>query len=191
MRRDVPWHPVVRITCAVALVIMIGACDQPDSQSMNGDAEEDVVDDGDTQPKAPPLLITVKNGRRVAVDDSVYADSGVFKGRRANLSNGRARVNVGKPGNDQNVWPVSMRATRNDSLVLVHVDASTAGDSTILVYGSYGSATAGMDQASTGMTKAALLSIARTEAPKVDLKAWECVWCGKEVLACGIDPKCR
>lgn len=186
MNKDMLWHPFVRITCAVLLVTMIGACERPDDRPASG---EDVVDDGDAPAPGPPLVITVKHGRSVEVDDTVYADSGVFRGRRANKSNGRAQVRIGPPGKD--MLQVSMRATPNDSLVLVHVDASTSDDSTILVYGSYGSPTAGMDQASSDMVEAALFGIKSTKAPAADLAAWECKWCRDGILACGIEPRCR
>lgn len=168
MKQHVLRHPGVTIL-AVGLLATLGAC---------GPA-------GDETPREPSVLVTVANDRHVEVDGEEF-DKGQHRGRPAKgAPQGRALVRVGNPGTEP--VPVSMRSAPEDSLVLIHVVASTT-DSTILVYGAYGSEIASMNQeASDSTAQAALFGALNSPAA---VSGWECIWCRGGVLACGVEPDC-
>ena len=170
MSQDVLRHPAVMIVSAALLVAMVGAC--------NGAGE-----DGDAA-GGPSVLITVGNDREVEVNGRVFGN-GQHKVRPASGGPpGRTLVRLGQPGQ---MMPVSIRSAPGDSLVLVHVDASTPDSATILLYGAYGSGTASMNQEAPEAARAALFG---AMAAPTAAKAWECVWCRGGILACGIEPQC-
>lgn len=157
------------------LVAMVGAC--------GGGPEDAGV--GDEAARGPSVLITVANDRQVEVDGKVF-DNGQHKAKPpAGAPPGRTRVLVGQPG--ASMTPVSMRATPEDSLVLVHVDASTPDSATILVYGAYGSEMASMNQEASTPTQAALFGM---RGGRAAVSGWECIWCRGGILACGVEPDC-
>jgi hypothetical protein len=163
------------VVSAALLAAMVGACNgAPDNAGQEGDVA-----------RGPSVLITVGNNRQVEVDGKVFGD-GQHKGRPASGGPpGRTLVVLGQPG--QIMTPVSIRSAPGDSLVLVHVDASTPDSATILLYGAYGSGTASMNQEAPEAARAALFG---AMAAPTAAKAWECVWCRGGILACGIEPQC-
>lgn len=189
MRQDVVRHPVLTVVSVALLAVMVGACgDGYDDRPATGEeVEEGVADEGEEAEAAggPPLVVTVSNGRSVQIGDSAYSDSVVHWGPPVDREGKRARVTLGAPGKSMTL--VTMRAAPEDSLILVHVDASTVGDSTILVYGAYGTEMAAMSRASSPVNQAALFGMGGAKATKA---GWECIWCRGGILACGIEPQC-
>lgn len=189
MRQDVVRHPVLTVVSVALLAVMVGACgDGYDDRPATGEEVEEGVaarGGGAAAAGGPPLVVTVSNGRSVQVDESDHSDSGVHWGPPVDREGGRARVRLGAPGKSMTL--VTMRATPEDSLILVHVDASTVDDSTILVYGAYGTEMAAMSRASSPLNQAALFGMGRAKTTKA---GWECKWCRGGILACGIEPQC-
>lgn len=178
MSQNVQRQPVtslLAIASSVLLVAVGAAC---------GGAP---ADDGARAeaPAKPFVLITVANDREVEVNGNSYGD-GEHKGKPAQgAPAGRTLVLVGQPGAP--MTPVTIGSASSDSLVLVHVDASTPDSSTILVYGAYGSEMAAMNQGPPPTTQAALLRAVSTRAA---VSGWECIWCSGGILACGVEPDC-
>ncbi|HSM07412.1 MAG TPA: hypothetical protein VLA33_00160 [Gemmatimonadota bacterium] len=177
MKEQVLRHPTFTAISAALLVMMVGACTEaPDDAGQEGEAA-----------RGPSVLITVGNDRQVEVNGKVFGN-GQHEGKPASgAPPGRTLVLLGQPG--QMMTPVSIRSAAGDSLVIVHVDASTPDSATILLYGAYGSEMASMNQqeASESRTQAAGFGALNAGAA---VRGWECIWCRGEILACGVEPQC-
>ncbi len=175
MKQDALRHSAVMFVSGALLAMTVGACGGGPEGSGGGDAAAG----------GPSVLITVANDRLVEVDGKEFGN-GQHKGKPAKgAPPGRTLVQVGDPG--KTMTPVSMRSAPEDSLVLVHVDASTPDSATILVYGAYGSEMASMNQEASTPTQAASFGMPGGGAA---VSGWECIWCRGGILACGVEPQC-
>lgn len=175
MRTDVVRQPMITILSVALLAAMVGACD----------GSPDDAGQGDEAARGPSVLITVDNDREVEIDGKVFG-TGQHRGKPASgAPPGRTLVLLGQPG--QEMTPVSIRSAPDDSLVLVHVDASTPDSTTILLYGAYGSEMASMNQEAPEAARAALFG---AMAARSAVSGWECIWCRGDILACGVEPEC-